>query len=146
MRLEAVLAGERRAVIGDRHRQEVELDVGIAHAGARADEAAGLEMIGGAEAAPAQQPVQPDHARATRPVWPIERDRLLRGDLEIELQMVLQILADAGPVGDDVDAERAQLRRRADARELEKLRRIDRAGAEDHLAPRRRQSVPPPRR
>ena len=37
----------------------------------------------------------------------IERDRLLGGDLEGEFEMVLQVLADARPVGDDADPERA---------------------------------------
>ena len=105
MRLKAMLARERRAVVGDRHRQEMELDVGIAHAGARADEAAGLEMIRGAEPAPACEPVQADQAAGEKAGVAIEGDRLLRGDLEIELEMVLKVLADARPVGDDVDAE-----------------------------------------
>ena len=48
--------------------------------------------------------------------------------------MVLQVLADSGEVVDDVDAERLELARVADARELEQLRRVDRAAAEDHLA------------
>ena len=60
MRLESVLARQLRAVIGDSHRQEMELNVGIANARARADEAAGLEMIGGAEAAAAQKPLSAD--------------------------------------------------------------------------------------
>ncbi len=50
--------------------------------------------------------------------------------------MVLQVLADARPVGDDIDAERAQFRRRTDARELQELRRIDRPAAKNDLAPR----------
>ena len=44
-----------------------------------------------------------------------ERDRLLGGDLKSKFEMVLQVLADAGPVGDDIDAERAQFRRRPHA-------------------------------
>ncbi len=135
MGLKAVFPGQRRAVIGDRHRQEMELDVGIAHARARADEAAGLEMIGGAETAPAGQPVQPDEAARDEAGVAVERDRLLRGDLEIELEMVLQVLADPRTVGDDVDPEAPQLRRRADAGKFQELRRIDRPAAKNHLAP-----------
>ena len=48
--------------------------------------------------------------------------------------MVLQVLADAGQVVHDVDAERRELRGVADAGELQQLRRVDRAAAEDHLA------------
>ena len=143
MRLEAVLAGQRRAVIGDRHRQEMELNVGVANAGARADEAARLEMVGGAEAAPAHQPLgaderAPDEARVRK-----ERDRLPGGDLKGEFEMVLQVLADAGPVGDHVDPERAQFRRRPHARQLQELRRIDRAAAKNDLAPRARLLLAP---
>ena len=50
--------------------------------------------------------------------------------------MVLQVLADARPVGDDVDPERAEFRRRPDAGELQQLRRIDRPAAKNDLAPR----------
>jgi hypothetical protein len=35
-----------------------------------------------------------------------DRDRLLAGVLDVDLEVVLQVLADAGQVGDDVDAER----------------------------------------
>ena len=54
--------------------------------------------------------------------------------LDVDLEVVLQVLADARQVGDDLDPERAQLGRRADARELEQLRRVDRAAAQDDLA------------
>ena len=58
-------------------------------------------------------------------------------DLEdhAELQVVLQVLADAGQL---VRARRCRAARsssrRADAGELQELRRADRAGGEDHLA------------
>ena len=60
MSLEAVLASQRRAVVGDGHRQEMELNVWIVNAGARADKAASLKMIGGAETTPAHEPFGPD--------------------------------------------------------------------------------------
>ena len=49
MHLEAVRGRRGAAVIADRRRQEVQLQVGVGDAGARADEGAGLEMVGGAE-------------------------------------------------------------------------------------------------
>src|SRR5579863_10220536 len=98
MSLKAVLPRERRTVIGDRHRQEMELNVGVADAGARADEASGLEVVGGAEAAPAHQPLGADERAAEETGIRKERDRLPRGDLNRELEMVLQVLADARPV------------------------------------------------
>ena len=48
-------------------------------------------------------------------------------------QVVVQVLADAGQVGDDVDPERAQVVRGPDAREQEQLRRADRPAAHDDL-------------
>ena len=51
-----------------------------------------------------------------------------------DVEVVLQVGADAGQVGDDVDAEPAQLVAAADAGEHQQLRRIDRAAADDHLA------------
>jgi hypothetical protein len=47
--------------------------------------------------------------------------------------VVLQVAADVGRVGDDVDAVPAQQRRRADPRELQQVRRLQRAGGDDHL-------------
>ena len=48
----------------------------------------------------AQQPARADHgALPIRPSDEIQRDRLRAGDLEVEFQMVLQVLADAGQVG-----------------------------------------------
>ena len=47
--------------------------------------------------------------------------------------MVLQVLPDAGEVGDRVDAQGAQLPGRADPGQQEQLRRADRARAHDHL-------------
>jgi len=48
--------------------------------------------------------------------------------------VVLQVLADARQIVDDVHAEGFELGRVADAGELQQLRRVDRAAAEDHLA------------
>ena len=53
------------AVVADRHRQEMKLDVRVADAGAAADEAAGLEMIAGAEPVVAQQPARTDQERGS---------------------------------------------------------------------------------
>ena len=63
-----------------------------------------------------------------------DRDRLLGGVLDVDLEVVLEVLADAGQVVDDVDAELAEQRLVADAGELEQLRGVDRATAEDDLA------------
>ena len=48
--------------------------------------------------------------------------------------MVLEVLADAGQVVDDVDAVLREQPLVADPGELQQLRGVDRAAAEDHLA------------
>ena len=48
--------------------------------------------------------------------------------------MILEVLADARQVGDDLDAERAEVVGSSDPGELEELRRVERATAQDHLA------------
>ena len=63
-----------------------------------------------------------------------DRDRLLGGVLDVDLEVVLEVLADAGQVVDHVDPERRQVLLVADTGELEQLRGVDRAAAEDHLA------------
>src|SRR5271155_2891590 len=110
MRLKSVLLRQRRPVVGDRHRQKMELDVGIADAGATSDEASGLEMVRCAKSPPAHEPLQPDEPSRDKTCVSVKRDRLFRGDLEIELEMVLKVLADPRPVGDDVGPERSELR------------------------------------
>ena len=60
----------------------------------------------------------------------------VRGDLEVELDVILQVLADAGPVGDEVDAVGGKFGAGTDAGELQELRRIDRPARHDHFAPR----------
>ena len=48
--------------------------------------------------------------------------------------MVLEVVPDAGQVGHDRDPERLEVLRPADARQLEELRRVDRAAGQDDLA------------
>ena len=99
--------------------------------------AADFELVRGAEpdleraatAAPIAQPRRPV-------VVAVEGDRLQAPHLDVELEVVLQVGADARagrrrpamPVLGEV-------RRRADPRQHQELRRVDRRGGEDHLAP-----------
>ena len=59
-----------------------------------------------------------------------------------ELQVVLQVLADAGQRVDDRRADRLETLRPADAGEFEQLRRADRAGRQHHFALRPRLATP----
>ena len=49
--------------------------------------------------------------------------------------MVLQVLSDTGAVGDQLDTVFGQMRCRADARQHQNFRRVDRGSGDDHLAP-----------
>ena len=68
----------------------------------------------------------------------VERALLLQLDDDARLVVVLQVAADLGRIDATTSMPwRAKQRRRADAGELEQLRRLQRAGREDHLARRR---------
>ncbi len=94
--LVAVPAGGRRAVVADRDRQEVEHQVRVGDVVVAAGESAALEVVGRARAAAQEQPAGADQ----RPVAPLERgrdrDRLLAAVLDVDLEVILQVLADAG--------------------------------------------------
>ena len=64
--------------------------------------------------------------------------RVLAAIVEARLIVVLQVGADALHVGDDVDAVLTQQIGRADAGQLQQLRRVERAAREDHLGVRAR--------
>ena len=55
------------------------------------------------------------------------------GVLDVDLEVVLEVLADARQVLGDEDAVIAKVAGRADARQHQQLGRVDRAAAEDHL-------------
>src|SRR5581483_6793491 len=71
------------------------------------------------------------------PVPPLQRRRDRDGQsrrvLDVDLEVILEVLADAGQVVDRANADRLELPRVADARELQELRRVDRAAAEEDL-------------
>ena len=52
----------------------------------------------------------------------LHRDRLLRAVLDVDLEVVLEVLAHARDVRHDRDPEAAEQPGRADARQLEQLR------------------------
>src|SRR3984885_9689664 len=80
-------AGE--AIVAHRQRQEMELDVRVAHTGAAADEAAGLEVIAAAEPAAGQQPAGADQRPAPRRHLPIEGHRFAARHLEVGIERIL---------------------------------------------------------
>src|SRR5262245_11269816 len=95
MDLETMTGCGRLAVIANGARQEMILDVGIFDALSGADEAAGFEMVGGAETSTEEQPLGPDQRLGDEVELGVQRHRLLAAHLEVNLEMVLQVLADA---------------------------------------------------
>ena len=98
MRLETMAADRRPAVIGDRDRQEMILDIRPFDAGSRPDEGCRLELVGGAQALLEEQPLRADHAHPEPVVLRMQRDRQLRLELVVIFQVVLQVLPDARTV------------------------------------------------
>ena len=136
MGLEAVLVSQRAPVVADGHRQEVVLDVRKLDTRSTANEAAGLEVICRPQAVLEQQPARADRQFGQWLDGGVERYRLLAGHLEIELKVILQVLAHTRSIGNDFDTVFAQFGRGTNAGQLQQLRRIDRSGRYDHLAAR----------
>ena len=82
---------------------------------------------------------RPGRDRQKRCVWQAGRpgdggpDLALSAEDDRREQVVVQVLADPGQVGDDIDAMRGQLRVRPDAGQQQQLRRADRSAGDDHL-------------
>ena len=101
MHLVAVTGSGLRAVVTDRHRQEVKHQVWIVDVRVAAAEAAAFEVVRRAEPLALQQPLHPD-AELLRPRDSgIDRDRQAVRELDVHLEMILQVGADARQVRDD---------------------------------------------
>ncbi len=133
--LVAVARRAGAAVVADGQRQEVEHQVRVRDVVVGAGEPAALEVVRRTRPAPEEQPLRPDE----RPTPQLRRGRLHRHRLErpvldVDLEVVLEVRADARQVRDDRDPERLEVRRPPDPRQLEELRRVDRPAGEDDLA------------
>ncbi len=95
VRLEAVHLDCVGAVVVDRHRQEVILDVRPRIVIAGADKAASLEVVARADAGALEHPFQPDGRLIAQQQRRIERDGFLALVLHVHLEVVLQILTHA---------------------------------------------------
>ena len=132
--LVAVSLGRHAAVVPDRDRKEVEHQVRVVDVVVAPHEAAALEVVGGPETAAVEQPLVADLRSGAELEARRDRDRLLRRVLDVDLEVVLEVLPHARHVGDDADAEGAQVVGVADSGELQELGRVDGPTAEDDLA------------
>jgi hypothetical protein len=130
----AVAPEPMAAMVVEHRGNEMQLDVGaVVGRKPRSYERTGLGDVAGARASMAAQEIIEGDAQVAEP---IVGHRLGRMSQRADVQVVLQVLADARKVGDDIDAEPAQLRRRADSGQHQQLRGVDRAAADDDI-PRR---------
>ena len=109
MYLVAVLVGRLRPVVADRERKEVEHEVRVRDVLVRADEAPGLEVIRRARPAAEEQPARADLRASPLLQRGLHRDRLRGGVLDVDLEMVLQVLANRRQVLHDLDPELRQV-------------------------------------
>ena len=129
----------------ERKRLDMEFDVGGGEVRRGLGEQPELRGRHRHRAAPPQRVVE-RHASALgdeRAGVDVQRARARDAEDGAQLQMVLQVLADAGQRVHDLAAEAGEDIRAADARQLQKLRRADRAGGEDDLAARARLKTSP---
>ena len=120
----------------DRQRHHVELDVGSAADRVfRAGRAADLPCARRQRPCSGKHPLQPHLGKLDGIAdLVVERDALLQPDDQPGLVVILQIATDLGRIGDHGNAESAQQIGRTDAGQLQDLRRLQRAGREDHFA------------
>ena len=132
--LEAVLDVRLLAVVTHGHRQEVEHEVRVILVLIGAHEAAALEVGGSNRALVGQQPLQ-THERPA----PLIQVRLGGGGglggliLDVDLEVVLQVLAHTRQVLDDVNSVLLQNLTVTNAGDFQQLRGIDGAGGQDDL-------------
>ena len=121
MQLKAMAFGWRRAIIADRHRQEVILNIRIRHALIRPDKAQGFKMIGRPRPCFGKQPLRANPRFGKQVEIFIKRDRLQAFHLKIHFQMILQVFTDAAAIGNRRDAMGFQQSRRPNAGPLQNL-------------------------
>ena len=133
--------GKRLAIIGNRKRKKMKLDVGIGEASPAADMAAGLEMVGGAKTLARRQPFHPDRGLAQQRHPGEQRHRLCAGELDIKLQVIHQVFTDARAGVHDRNAVFGQFRITGDMI-APALRITSRFALTFSTRPRRRYSTP----
>ncbi len=130
---------QRLAEPVERQRLDVELDVGGGVVWRRLREHAELRRRHGQRPATAQRVVEAHQgALAIGLGVDVERARPLDPEDRAQLQMILQVLADAGQGAPQPCADRLHRVRTAEAGDLHEPRRADRAGRQQHFAARPR--------
>ena len=132
--LEAVGLGGVAAVVAHRDGQEVVLDVGPGELLIAADETAGLEVVGGAQAGALEHPFDADGGLVVPEVGRCDGHGLQALVLHVEFKVVLQVVAYARQVQDLLHAGFLEPFAGAHTRALQDLRRGNGAPAQEDLA------------
>ena len=109
------------------------MHVGPRLLGGRAQECAGLEVVGAAETVLEQEPSQRDPRLAESVEAAVQRDGFPASVLAIDFEVILQIAADAGQFVAQRDAGLGEHVGGADAGTLQQGRGADGARGEDHF-------------
>ena len=121
------------AVVDHLGGKEVELYIGVSHAGVAPHEAAGLQVGGGSGARPVEEPLDPhlDHPQSL--LLAVESDGLRAALDDVELQVVLQVLANSRQVVDRLYADTAQVISSANTGEKQQLGGVDGSTTQDYF-------------
>src|SRR5690625_3413626 len=106
------------------------LKVGIFFVGLAFDKSSRFKMIGSAGSLSSEKPVKSDFGCAPRAQIGVFTDGFFAFPLNVHLQVILEIFADAGQVMDDIDPMIFKLFGIAYTGELKNLRSIDGAATE----------------
>ncbi len=109
----------------------MELDVRRIDARMALGEAAALGDIRCGRAVPLDHPSRGAEQGGQAAIAAVIADRFADPSDDVDVEMVLQIAADARQIGDDGQAESAQIVGRADPRQKQELWRVDRAGGDN---------------
>ncbi|CCK06833.1 protein of unknown function DUF140 [Cronobacter sakazakii 696] len=134
--LESVRFDGVGAVVVNRHRQEVVLNVRPGELFTAADKPAAFKVVAGADTGAVKQPLRADFRLIPPFQRRVERNRLFTFVLQIHLQVILQIFADARQIMHHRNIKLFQQFRITDAGTLEDLRRGDSTRAEQHFTAR----------
>ena len=131
----AIAAGNRADAFLDAGAgQEMELDVGRLLRAVAPPEAAGLDDVGGHRPLAEQRVFETGDRLPALLLVAVDAVRPVEFGDDIDIHVIVQVLADAGQVVDHLDAVFAEMRGRADAGQHQQFGRADGAGGDDHLA------------
>ena len=124
----------RRSVVANGHGNEMVLQIGVFNARITADKSTGLHVVGRAQAAAIEHPLHANTEFGQRTHRRVQGYGLLAAHLHIGFHMVLQIFTDTAQGDGNWQVQRFKQARVPNARELQELRRIDCATAQNDFA------------